>query len=121
MCSPQSIQISRCWSVLQEENVRRKQAASGRKRGADAQAGGDSKRPRQAGQQWWAKNEIAADGGNFQDDDDRQAYLEQVGTAMLHISSRGGGWSCRSILNIVLQWWAASRLQPTFHTDGVMV
>ena len=70
--------------------MRRKQAASGRKRGADAPSGGDSKRPRQAGQQWWAKNETAADGGDFEDDDDRQAYLEQVGTPMSHFVSRGG-------------------------------
>ena len=108
-------------SVLQEENVRRKQAASGRKRGPDAPSGGDSKRPRQAGQPWWAKNETAADGGNFEDDDDRQAYLEQVGILMLHIVSRGV--DCTP--TIVLQQWASPCLQPTAHktsrADGVQV
>ena len=92
MGSPQSTQSSSRWSLLQEENVRRKQAAPGRKRGADAQSGSDGKRPRQEGQQWWAKNETAADGGDFEDDDDRQTYLEQVSTLMLHISSRSGTW-----------------------------
>ena len=118
MCPPQSTHSLSCWPVLQDENVRRKQAASGRKRGANVQSGGDGKRPRQAGQQWWAKNETAADGGTFEDDDDRQAYLEQVGTPMLHILSGGGGCFSGSTPTSVLQFGLHHISSPPFMLMG---